>query len=293
MVSKTQHSSAIIDYIKRRAKWSDATFTSVTWEAHSMAMSSLKRVTQLRIIKLAHALYHTNYEAKKMYGTTDICPCCQQAVETFSHVFQCRDPDASTHRVSEKSLLETSLSSNTPKQLTRMLLHGLEQWEAMETISTSPKLLFRGCLAPAEIALIQAFHNQSAIGWDHLLRGMLSKHWEHTYNALTPMGAIPSTIWAKTVIVHLWTYSMSLWKFCNGVVHGHTMEETKRKESQQLQTKIQQEYAAYHLDKYIVSPKYSFLFTKKTLQERLFMDRYSMSSWLATVTAAKAAQSPF
>jgi hypothetical protein len=101
MVSKTQHSSAIIDYIKRRAKWSDATFTSVNWEAHSMAMSSLKRVTQLWIVKLAHALYHTNYEAKKMYGSTDICPCCQHAVETFSHVFQCPDPDASTHHVSK------------------------------------------------------------------------------------------------------------------------------------------------------------------------------------------------
>jgi len=84
--------------------------------------------------------------------------------------------------VSPKTLLKTSLSSNTPKQLTRMLLHGLEQWEAMETISTSPKPLFHGSLVTAEIALIQAFHNQSAIEWDHLLRGRLSKHWEHASN---------------------------------------------------------------------------------------------------------------
>jgi len=77
------------------------------------------------------------------------------------------------------------------------------------------------------------------------------------------MGAIPSAIWAKTVIIHLWTYSMSLWKLRNGVVHGHTMEETKRQESQHLQNKIQQEYAAYHLDKFIISLSTHFCLPRK------------------------------
>jgi hypothetical protein len=69
LVSKTQHSPAIEDYIKRRAGWSDAMLNSVNWDAHSMAMTSFPRVTQLKIVKLAHGLYHTNYEAEKMYGT--------------------------------------------------------------------------------------------------------------------------------------------------------------------------------------------------------------------------------
>jgi hypothetical protein len=231
LVSKTQHSSAIEDYIKRRAGWSDTMLNSLNWDAHSMAVSSFPRVTQLRIVKLAHGLYHTNYEAKKMYRATNLCPCCKLKMETLSHVFRCADTNVSSHQASAKSLLETSLLSNTPKQLTKMLLHGLEQWESMENTSTSPTPSFCETVVPTEVALIQAFQSQSSIGWDYLLRGRLSKHWEQGYTLLTPLGAIPLTIWLKTVIVHIWTYSISLWKFCNGVVHRHTIEEAKRQDT--------------------------------------------------------------
>jgi hypothetical protein len=86
---------------------------------------------------------------------------------------------------------------------------------------------------------------------------------------------------------------MSLWKFRNGIVHGHTAEETKCKEADALRHRIKEEYASYLADKYIVSPQYTFLFTNRTLQEALSMDRDSMSSWLRTVVIARENQMIF
>ncbi len=100
--------------------------------------------------------------------------------------------DVSSHRASAKSLLETSVLSNTPNLLTKMLLHGLDQWENMENTTTSPTPFLRGTVIPTEVALLQAFQSQSSIGWDHLLRGRLSKHWEQVYTLINTLRRYPS-----------------------------------------------------------------------------------------------------
>jgi hypothetical protein len=48
----------------------------------------------------------------------------------------------------------------------------------------------------------------------------------------------PTISWAKMVIMHLWTYSITLWKIRNGVVHGHTLEARKAQEFTALQARI-------------------------------------------------------
>jgi hypothetical protein len=293
MIIAAQHTPAIEAHIRKRANWSLSTFESVDWEAHALAMSSYKRVTQLCIVKLAHGLYHTKRESKKMYGTTDTCPCCNRSSETQSHVFRCQESVTSANRAAAKSILEKSLLANTPKALVTILLHGIQQWEMLEDSANTPTPLYRGSVVPSDIALVQAFHSQSTIGWDQLLRGRLSIHWSRAYTLLLHHQSNSLTHWAKTVISQLWTYSMSLWKFRNGIVHGHTAEETKCKEADALWHRIKEEYASYLADKYIVSPQYSFLFTNRTLQETLSMDRDSMSSWLRTVVIARENQMIF
>jgi hypothetical protein len=99
--------------------------------------------------------------------------------------------------------------------------------------------------------------------------------------------------WAKTLIRGLWDYAASLWKYRNGVVHGKTKEDGTKKEFEQLHKSVQAEYAAYAQDKFIISPQFSSLFTKKTLQERIKMDRDSLSCWLRSVAAAKVHQETF
>jgi hypothetical protein len=97
----------------------------------------------------------------------------------------------------------------------------------------------------------------------------------------------------ENAIMHLWTYSITLWKFRNGVVHGHTIEAAKTQEFIALRARIREELAQYQADRFIVSPKYAFLFTKLPISERLQQDRDSMTAWLRSVELAKTNQQVF
>jgi len=96
----------------------------------------------------------------------------------------------------------------------------------------------------------------------------------------------PSAPWARTLISHLWGFSISLWKFRNGFVHGHTKKDSKEKEFEQLHSLISAEFALNAQDRFLVSSQFSYLFKKCSLHQRLAMDRASMSCWLRTIAEA-------
>jgi hypothetical protein len=77
------------------------------------------------------------------------------------------------------------------------------------------------------------------------------------------------------------------------VVHGQTNEAAKTQEFIALQTRIQEEFAQYQADRFLISPKYAFLFTKFPIAGRLQQDRDSMAAWLRSVELAKANQQVF
>ncbi len=142
--------------------------------------------------------------------------------------------------------------------------------------------------------LVQAFNDQTDIGWDQLLRGRISKRWTEAFMKPITQDVtrkLRATSWAKLVVKALWEYSISLWKFRNGEVYGHTIEEGKEKEWSNLQHRVGIEYGLYAEDPFIVSPQFATLFTRKTLQERREMDRDSLACWLRSVEEAKWHQS--
>jgi hypothetical protein len=142
-----------------------------------------------------------------MYGKSNLCPCCRTSVETLQHVFCCQEEEATTHHNVAKLQLETSLSNNTPIKIVQSLLHGLSQREAYQCGDiTSLTSLFCSFVSPVDTLLTQAFHSQTSIRWDQLLRGRLSKSWDIAYkyiiNSKQP-GEISQSSWGKTVIIHL------------------------------------------------------------------------------------------
>jgi hypothetical protein len=167
------------------------------------------------------------------------------------------------------------------------MMHGIQEWELSESTGKLPTHPFRESIQPEEIVLSHALLDQTTIGWDQLLRGRISLQWTQAYQLLSGQVASSQSLWSKTVILHLWTYSISLWKFRNGVVHGHTSNEAKQREFDTLHSQVRAELAAYRTDKFIVSPEFSFLYTRKTEEERMLMDRDSLAAWLRSIKAAK------
>jgi hypothetical protein len=150
--------------------------------------------------------------------------------------------------------------------------------------------LFRGTILPDEFILIQPFQEQSSLGWEQFLGGRLSQKWARAYQVYTSEKVRmvrDASLWIKKVIVAMWAYSTTLWKFRNSIVHGASKEEEKEKRLEQLHQHVCHEYSLYESDPFLISPQFASLFTKKSINDRLCMDIDSLTCWLRSVEEAK------
>ena len=104
--------------------------------------------------------------------------------------------------------------------------------------------------------LQEAAVEQNHIGWEHLLKGWISKKWEQAqeefykerskqdkrinlkyHNQLT---------WSKMFIKGLQDIAFSTWKFCNKDIHSHDKTEEDNIKLNNLRVKVSQEYKRRH-----------------------------------------------
>jgi hypothetical protein len=298
LVKSSLHDTPLKEYIIQRAKWNSGLFDKVNWAAHTAAFHQHSRLQRLSITKLVHGLYHTNSEAHKLYGSPATCPCCLKHKETLSHVLICTaNLPINNRRQALASFQATLHSIKTPKKLTQVLLHGLSEFEQSQykpDFVFQP--LFRGSILSEDCHLVQAYQEQTALGWDQFLRGRISLKWNCAFLAGSNIKCgttNEASRWAVKVIKALWTYSTALWKFRNSVVYGATKEDAKAKELEHLHQRVRHEYHLFSNDPFLVSPQFASLFSKKSLQERLRMDIDSMTCWLRSVEEAKHHQANF
>jgi hypothetical protein len=294
VISSALHDHCLQTQIIKRQGWSLADFDRVDWEAHRLAYVSYKRPQRISISKLAHGLYHTNYEAHKLYGKAILCPCCGGQPEALIHVFRCQAKSCVDKRIEAQEILRGALTmAKTPDKLSSSIFHGINS-SVREDDPPTP--LYRGSVLPGDVALVQAFLDQTLLGWDQLLRGRISRKWSAAYmicGVRDKGGHSRPDSWAKQLIRALWEYSASLWRHRNGEVYGHTVEEKRENERQQLQNKIEQEFREYKANPFVVSPQHISLFTRRTLRDRKRMDRDSMASWLRSVEEANVTRLSF
>jgi hypothetical protein len=92
------HSEAITNHILKKTIWTTQVFDLVDWDAHERSFKRLTRNQQITTSKIIHQLLmNTNRQNKLYYGSSNLCPCCQLAEETFQHVLHCPAPSSSTH----------------------------------------------------------------------------------------------------------------------------------------------------------------------------------------------------
>jgi ribonuclease HI len=291
------HAEPLIKTICKEAKWDREIFNSVDWEAFGAAFSAMPRGTQMSYSKLTHGIINTNMQNFRFYGTSELCPCCLEHKETITHMFTCLEAPVTAHRlVAQQELWSKLRDLGTHNSLVENLIHGMEQWAAPnggDPITT--RALTSGSVLPLDVALVNAFRSQCKIGWEHFHRGRISTQWrkafqltqrDSTTNNLTPKK------WAEKLISLILHYSLSLWKFRNGVLHGHTVTEEATKKRNTLQTSITDAYAAYEADKFIESRDLSTLFDKP-LQYTLKTDNDFLQCWLNTFNEGIKTQQDF
>jgi hypothetical protein len=293
IIRKARHLDDLQQAILHQTKWDLQTFHKVHWNGHKAAFTSHGRIHRVSITKLVHGLYQTKERDNQFYGTPAAYPCCLNHSETLIHVFSCPSDATTHHRADALQKLTVALDKHkTPPAVTKAITQGLHVWALSqhnsERLICSPS---RGTVFPADILLTQAFVEQTTtLGWYQFLRGRISKKWGSAYKAYKVGNKQCSTnedAWVKHLILSIWNYSISLWKFRNGLVHGTTLEEQHKKVLTTLQNQVQEEYRLFQTDPFLVSPQYQSLFLRKSLEDRLQMGRDSLASWLRSVKEAK------
>jgi hypothetical protein len=159
-----------------------------------------------------------------------------------------------------QTLTESLLHVSTPSPIIDIIKLGITNMIQNENGAKRCKPPTNGSLKPADILATNCIACQEALGWFKILKGHLTKSWRAFYNHFKPSQDTSGLLWASKVIKALWHYAESIWKYRNGVVHGHNLADQHRIEKEVLTAQVAAEYAAYDKDPFLVPRWFSYLF---------------------------------
>jgi hypothetical protein len=292
ILTQAHHDQPIIDYSIKKTGWTLATFNEVDWDSHQRAFKRLTRFQRFGISKLIHNLSNTNRQNKLFYGSSDLCPGCSKEEETFEHVLRCSFPATMEVRATALDKLHKSLVAiGTPSQVVEVILKGFQDWldpDFSPTRRSRPTTF--GSLRPADILITQAYSIQfHTIGWFQFCLGRVGKSWHKAVQALLPP---PQThrrlVWGSNLVYALWQFTKSMWAHRNAIVHGIDSEEAATRILTGLRDQVHQHYQSFSVDAGYVLVRHQYLFTSRTLEQRLSMSYDYVTCWLRSVEEARA-----
>jgi hypothetical protein len=123
-----------------------------------------------------------------------------------------------------------------------------------------------------------------------VLRGRISSHWKNAFSDDdSAANCKKHSKWAGQLVSHLLNYSQQLWIFRCGVVHGHTKEEHRQWNKEDLQNHIRAAYDEYEHDPFCIPHDWRRLFSRP-VDLLLTLDRGSLMCWLRSFSKARQLQ---
>jgi len=264
------YENQILATICKQEGWMELLFHQVDWGACKYAMQQTWSCKWIAYTKLSHKLLNTNVQNKKFYGKSNLCPCCSLSPETLTHVFTCPSPEVAGFCNKKQEILWTNLSLiNTPENVLHSIKAGIIGLASTQSCDD----------------FIPAFHHQTQLGWEVLLRGRISFMWRTAFCSASDYDAKPNLTWAGQLVLFLLQYSQQLWIFCCRVLHGHNEEEYRQKHRENLLTQIQMAYDEHNKDPFHIPSEWRRLFHRPFLSLAL-SDCDTLSCWLQTYSEA-------
>jgi hypothetical protein len=163
---------ALLQHIKTRNKWTDATVMTVNWESHGAALS--KHINPRRhFSKLVHDILPTLAFLNKQDNGKRLCPCCRHPQETRDHILRCPAPMRNKWRHSFLTSLDTfCLKTPTAPPLRTLLLEAVRAWLYHGTDEA-----YTPDISHYPTSLRSLIMQQNAIGWRQLFNGRFSVQW--------------------------------------------------------------------------------------------------------------------
>jgi len=284
-VINTLHKGALVSKIIKDNQWDDGQFHMVNWKPYHLSLQSIPRSHRISLSKLCNQLWNTNHQNWEYYGQTPLCPACQSERETITHVYSCPHPSIVATREAGLVNLHISLLKHTPGSLVDVLLSGIKNF--MSNPGTLKDDAYLGI--PEGSPILDAYHNQSLIGWGSLLRGHISTLWHTAFSYAFTSSINTWTDIKKAsrkffrILIHgVWTLSKLIWGHRCSIVHGKTEEFRNSKEMNDLRDKARQLYKKYKDDHFCIPSSRVYLFNRPE-EKTLTLGRDALSCWIASV----------
>jgi hypothetical protein len=122
-----------------------------------------------------------------------------------------------------EELQQCSEKHHMDSTMTTIIIKCLETW-----INTGNKTMTMSTEIHNNTSLRAAVLQQNSIGWNHFLRGRISKSFQTMANESReiPLLAYEANKWTIWIIRSSWTFVSDTWNLRNKHLHGDTIEET-------------------------------------------------------------------
>jgi hypothetical protein len=160
----------------------------------------------------------------------DKCPFCGN-IESVIHIYKC--PDKRVQDIWEKAIheLEQYLQQlGTDPSIRGQLIRGLQGWR-MDTISTTDPMAI----------------DQSQIGWDGIMEGVLGRHWEdeQEHYSKNESEATNGRKWTQLLIRRIWKIAWEMRQNRNHEVHNNDLQQQMEELHQKVRAEIEIGHQGY------------------------------------------------
>jgi exonuclease III len=218
-IHNQHHLGPLRDYYSTRFQWSLETFENIDWAHYAMAYKRFPR----------HRTFYSKFGwkklpiAKRLHQRTASydhrCPSCSHDFEDDDHVFQCEHLPRSIWRTKLLDSINGSVGEFLDPDLLAIIRIGIRSYFA----DSMPDFSERFPDGYSSTPYYDLIEQQNSIGWDHFIRGKLTKEWDsvqYRYSARYGLKKV-SEGWTLTLIKLLANSSFQLWEIRNQCRHGH------------------------------------------------------------------------
>jgi len=200
-------------YLKTKLNLLESDLHKVDWEVLSIAMKAYQLEDQRRLVLFMNdKLPLRDSKAHPHYGSK-LCPSCQRELETDTHLLACTHPS----RAALFTTLKNSLTQLTQKlRLHPCILTAL--WLGL--VATRTGSPYPPVLQELPQPVQTPTREQQWLGWEQVYQGRLSTAWAQAVDTLHPTLAPSGTQVMISILKHVWTYVLDIWKLRNQHLHN-------------------------------------------------------------------------
>jgi len=200
-------------YLKNKFNWHETDINTIHWEVHSASMKSFPLEDQRRIVLFINNKLPLRASKAHPHFGSKLCPSCQREFETAPHFMMCTHPA----REALFRTLKDSLTKMTQKF--RLQPYLLTSWW-LGLASHRHGLDYPPILDDLPQQLHASLKIQTKLGWGQIYQGRIAANWAQAIDALHPNLAPSGTQVMISMIRHVWTYVLDVWKTRNQHLHN-------------------------------------------------------------------------